>query len=412
MHIFSKQIPWTYWIGWRYLKSKKNSNFLNFITLLSIGGIALGVASMIIVLSVMDGFQSELKKRMMASNLHILIESRAEKIQDIWIPHDAIDLDKIKKNPSLQGVFEGFWSVISTEAILKVGRKVAGIQLKGISKEHLSDLKKQMKEMSVLSEGQIYVGKELAYELALVPEDHGILISPTETEGPLEGIPHFKKFQIGGIYETGLAEQELHVVFAEERMVESFLRRSGVVSHWEIKLKKFDRAHEIALVLQKMFPEFQIRDWMQLNSHLFASLRTERLCMFLLLTFIVIVASFNIVTTLTLMVFEKKKEIAILKIMGTRNKEVASIFLSEGIFIGSSGIVIGVLFASLVCFFLKRSSFISLPDIFYDRTLPVTFNPWYYVLVPLCTMLIILCTCQYPSKRAFQLKPLEGIRFD
>ena len=160
MHIFSNQIPWTYWIGWRYLKSKKNSNFLNFITLLSIGGIALGVASMIVVLSVMDGFQSELKKRMMASNLHILIEPRAQKIQDIWIPHDAIDLAKIKKNPSLQGVFEGFWSVISTEAILKVGHKVAGIQLKGISKEHLSDLKKQMKEMSALSEGQIYVGKE------------------------------------------------------------------------------------------------------------------------------------------------------------------------------------------------------------------------------------------------------------
>jgi lipoprotein-releasing system permease protein len=148
-----------------------------------------------------------------------------------------------------------------------------------------------------------------------------------------------------------------------------------------------------------------------MNSHLFASLRLERIAMFVILAFIIVVASFNIVTTLTLMVLEKKREIAILKAMGARHGQVAAIFLSEGILIGVLGIGGGVGLGLFLCSILKRYEFITLPDIYYDRTLPVTFNGWYYVGVAVCALLIVVGACLYPSRRAARLNPLDGIRF-
>ena len=133
--------------------------------------------------------------------------------------------------------------------------------------------------------------------------------------------------------------------------------------------------------------------------------------MFVILAFIVVVASFNIVTTLTLMVLEKKREIAILKAMGARHGQVAAVFLSEGILIGGVGVFGGLLLAFFLCAVLRRYEFIQLPDIYYDRTLPVTFNLGYYVLVAVSAIVIVLAACLYPSRRAAKLNPLDGIRF-
>jgi lipoprotein-releasing system permease protein len=147
-----------------------------------------------------------------------------------------------------------------------------------------------------------------------------------------------------------------------------------------------------------------------MNSHLFASLRLERFAMFTVLAFIVIVASFNIITTLTLMVLEKKREIAILKAMGARNAQVAAIFLAEGLGIGLRGVIGGTLLGLGLCAFLQRYEVIQLPDVFYDRTLPVSFQPLVYCVIGVLTLLIVLLACQYPSRRAAKLAPLQGIR--
>jgi lipoprotein-releasing system permease protein len=413
--------PWTSWVGFRYLKSKKNSRFLSFITLLSIMGVGLGVTAMIVVLSVMDGFESELKKRMMSSDLHILVQPTQEVpgFDRGFVAADALDpalVDTILKDKALPVL--SFSPVVSTEAILKTGRKVSGIVLKGISDERLARLKSQMveaaepKQLVQRRQGEatlelpgIFLGQELAYEMGLIPGDQVTLISPTEFEGPLNGIPRLKRYAIEGIYHSGLPEQELHTVYARQGAVYSFLRKSGVVSQWEITVANFDEAPSLASHLRELAPQFKVQDWVQMNSHLFASLKLERLSMFVILAFIIIVASFNIVTTLTLMVLEKKREISILKAMGARNGQVAAIFLAEGALIG--GIILGL----LICLGLKRYEFITLPDIYYDRTLPVTFDLKYYVIVSLCALLIVLAACLYPSRRAAKLDPLEGIRF-
>lgn len=417
--------PWTRWVGTRYLKSKKNSRFLSFITFLSVLGVGVGVTAMIVVLSVMDGFEAEIKKRLMSTDLHILVKptTLVQGFENGFAPKTALDQAQVAEKMKADHRVSSFWPIVSTEAIFRSGRKVTGVVLKGVTSERMVRLKSKITESAdpqllvqrdgadVLRLPGVFVGQELAYEMGLIPGDRVTLISPTETEGPVEGVPRLKKFVVEGIYHSGLPEQELHTVFAEDSSVRSFLRRSDVISEWEVTMHDFERAPEIAKEIRQMAPNFKIQDWVELNSHLFASLRLERMAMFVILAFIIVVASFNIVTTLTLMVLEKKKEISILKAMGARHSQVAAIFLSEGLLIGGLGIVGGTLLGFFLCSILRRYEFITLPDIYYDRTLPVTFNSGYYLGVALCAWFIVLAACLYPSRRAARLNPLDGIRF-
>lgn len=412
-------------MGFRYLMSKKNSRFLSFITFISIFGVALGVTAMIVVLSIMDGFEGELKKRLMSSDLHILITPTQEVsgFSGGFVPKSTLDPTGVPEMLKRSDDVLSFWPIVSTEAILKTGRKVTGLVVKGITPERMDRLKTKVTESAepqMLMSGDggnavrlptLFIGQELAYEMGIIPGDQVTLISPTETEGPLDAVPRMKKFVIEALYHSGLPEQELHTAFSTDASVRSFLRRSDVVSQWEVTMKSFEDASGIAKDLRKLAPQMRIQDWEQLNAHLFASLKLERFAMFVILTFIIIVASFNIVTTLTLMVLEKKKEISILKAMGSKNGQIAAIFLAEGIFIGTMGVGGGVFAGFVLCSLLKRYEFITLPDIYYDRTLPVTFDPLYYTLVPAAALLIVLAACLYPSRRAARLNPLDGIRF-
>lgn len=398
---------------------------MSFITLLSILGVGLGVTAMIVVLSVMDGFEAEIKKRLMTTDLHVLITPtpKTPGFDQGFVPRSVLDdtgvAETLKSNPEVLS----FSPVVTTEAIFKAGKKVTGVVFKGISEERLQHLKTQVTEsvdpqLLAQREGAgttrlpgIYVGQELAYELGAIPGDQVSLISPTETEGPAGSVPRLKRYVIEGVYHSGLPEQELQTVYASDQAVRAFLRRSDVVSQWEVSVKDFENAPEVADSVRGLAPLFRVQDWVQLNAHLFASLRLERMAMFVILAFIVVVASFNIVTTLTLMVLEKKREISILKAMGARDSQIAAIFISEGLLIGGVGIFGGAILALVLCSVLKRYEFITLPDIYYDRTLPVTLNWGYYLGVALCAFVIVLGACFYPSRRAAKLNPLDGIRF-
>lgn len=380
---------------------------------------------MIVVLSVMDGFESQLKKRLMGTHVHILITPTAlvPGIDRGFVPQESLDLADIKAHIRDETKLESISPVVSTEAILKVGRKVTGIVLDGVGEEKFATIKKMMVEEAkpeqlkhtengqVMNYSGIFVGQELAYDLGLLPGDSVTLISPTENEGPLGDVPRTKRFVVAGIYHSGMPEEELHSAYTSAGSVDSFIRMNKVASKWEVSVKNFDDAPAIAAEIRRAAPDFKVQDWIQLNSNLFWSLRLERISMFIIMAFIVVVASFNIVTTLTLMVLEKKKEICILRAMGARQGEVAAIFLGEGLLIGGLGIGGGTLFGLIACVALRHYDFIELPDVFYDRTLPVTFDPKYYVGVALCAAVIVLFACFYPSRRAAQLDPIEGIRY-
>jgi lipoprotein-releasing system permease protein len=423
--------PWTVWVGLRYLKSKKNSRFLSFITSISMVGVCLGVTALIVVLSVMDGFEVEMKKRLMNQELHLLITPKNDapgfdggRVDQGLMEGSALG----KRLQEMPGV-ERIGPVLQTEAILRGGRKVSGVVMKGVGPERLASLNSILIETadsplknpdiggvpgdpeSASGFAKLYLGRALADEMDLIPGELVTLISPTDTDGPFSTIPRLKRFMVAGVYRSDSPEQEMRTVYAELPSVRSYLRRAGVVSQWEVVLKDFDSASMVKSELRKAGGPFEVQDWADLNAHLFASLRLERIAMFISLVFIVIVASFNIITTLTLMVLEKKREIAILKTMGARDSEIGAIFLSEGILIGGVGVLSGLLLGFSICYSLKRWEFIQLPEIYFDRTLPVSFLPEYYLVAGFAALCIVLIASVYPSLRASRTDPLNGIRF-
>jgi lipoprotein-releasing system permease protein len=417
--------PWTVWVGFRYLRSKKNSQFMSFITFISIFGVMVGVTALIVVLSVMDGFETELKKRLMSSDLHILITPQADApgfdqgfVSTRAFESTGVD-QALKEDPRV----ESAWPLVATEVILKSGRKVTGVVLKGATADRLERLKKQVSEMAEpkmlvkKEKGEtvrlpgVFVGQELAFEMGLIPGDLITVISPTETEGPFSTVPRLRRFVVEGIYRSGMPEQELHTVFATDQSVRGFLRRADVVSQWEVTLKDFDDAVPVADSIRPRLAGFRVQDWVQMNAHLFSALKLERVAMFVILAFIVVVASFNIITTLTLMVLEKKKEIAVLRTMGAESNQVGAIFLAEGLLIGGIGVLGGLGLGFLLCIALQRWEFIQLPDVYIDRTLPVNMRPDYYAVIAVAALAIVIGACLYPSKRASKLTPLDGIRY-
>ena len=183
-----------------------------------------------------------------------------------------------------------------------------------------------------------------------------------------------------------------------------------MASEIEISLKDTRQSEDFVQRYRLGLSGLKMRDWNELNSNLFASMRLERISMFLILLFTVMIASLNIVSTLTLLVQEKIKEIAILKTLGATGKNISSIFLWKGLFIGGAGVFWGTCVAAVICVCLKKFPFISLPDVYYDRTLPVSFNGLYFLGVPLVSFVIVLIACYFPAKRAAKLTPLEGIK--
>lgn len=411
------------WVGLRYLKSKKSSRFLSFITVLSVLGVGLGVTSLIVVLCVMNGFEGEFEKRLMSTDLHILIEPTPQVtgFDNGQIPAAVFEATQAKYFLDNDHRIAGYTAVVAAEGMIRSGGQVAGVVVKGVNQARLDRLIRQVTESvdpRMLSEGQpdsrppsIWIGKELSYSaLDLIPGTEVNLVSPTESQGPLGGIPRIKRFVVEGVYDSKNQQMDLHTVFAHERAVYAFLRKRDVVTQWEVTLKDFYDAPQVRKQLQALLPGYRVQDWQQMNATLLASQKLERIAMFVSLAFIIVVASFNIMTTLTMMVLEKRKEIAILKAMGATKKLISRIFLAEGLFIGALGVGGGTALAWILCMALKRYEFIKLPEVYFDRTLPVSIEPYYFIVVSLSAFAIVLAACVYPSRRAAWLPPLESIR--
>jgi lipoprotein-releasing system permease protein len=211
------------------------------------------------------------------------------------------------------------------------------------------------------------------------------------------------------MFKSPILSEELHTIYASRTFIERFLRKKNVLSLVEVFAKDFSNTDDISRLLKERFPDMKVSTWRDLNAHLFTSLKLERICMFIVLAFIIVVASFNIVTTLTLMVLEKKKEIAILQSMGANASSVGRIFLFQGLMIGFLGVSLGLGLSFFICFLLKVTDWIKLPVIYYDRSLPISFDWRYYFFVVLIAFLIVLIACTYPAKRASRQKILSGL---
>ena len=404
-------------IGFRYLKAKRKQVFISIITFLSIGGVALGVTALIVVLSVMGGFEDDLKKKILGTNAHLVIFQQGSAMRDYW--------EIARKVDSIPGVVAAS-PFIFTQAMLTSESNTQGIILRGIDPDtarrviNIGDTVKKGDLMSLRGKVKtreppgIILGKELAQNLGVMLGDTIVVVSPMGALAPMGLGPPMKKFRITGIFESGMYEYDSSMAYISLESAQKFLSMKDTVSGIEVRVRDIYDVKNIAQKIRKAlgFP-FWTKDWMQMNRSLFSALKLERTVMFIILVLIVLVAAFGIVSSLIMVVMEKNKDIAILKSMGATAKSIMRIFVFEGLIIGTVGTIIGILGGYTICELLARYKFISLPrDVYYLSYLPVKMNISDFLLISLAAVGISFLATLYPSWQASKLDPAEALRYE
>ncbi|MDO8958041.1 MAG: lipoprotein-releasing ABC transporter permease subunit [Deltaproteobacteria bacterium] len=405
------------YISLRYLKAKRKQIFISLITILSMAGVALGVMALVIVLSVMSGFVEDLKTKILGTNAHLVIMQHGSPLRDYK--------EIIRKVQGVEGIV-ATTPFIFSQAMLTSETNAHGIVLRGIDpdtagrviniqetlkKGSLNDLKKE--EDSTGQPG-IFIGKELAQNLGVLPDDTVVVVSPLGVLAPMGGSPPMKKFRVTGIFDSGMYEYDTSLAYISLKSAQKFLAMGDTVSGVEVKVKDIYAVKKIAQRIQKElgFP-FWTKDWMQMNKSLFAALKLERTVMFIILVLIVLVAAFGIVSSLIMVVMEKNKDIAVLKSMGATGKSIMRIFIFEGLIIGVVGTIVGLIAGYTICVLLAQYQFISLPsDIYYISHLPVKMNIIDFFLVAFSAIGISFLATLYPSWEAAKLDPAEALRYE
>ena len=331
-------------IAFRYLKPKKKEGFLKIISIFSFTGITMGVAILIIVMSVMNGFRTELINKILGFNPHIIIK-----------PYDdKINKNKVKELNFLKTKISRTAFTFSGQGILINRENTTGILIRSYLKDDINRIElinNGIVEGSIdnFSKDSISIGKELAISLDLMIGDEVTLMSTSNLQTPFGGVPLQEKFKISSIFSTGLAEFDQNVIFMPFENANSLFELTELDINLEIFLNNPDKANEIKKDIQKIFMEHYVYTWSDLNKSFFGALKVERNVMFIILTLIIIVAAFNIISGLTILVKNKTKEIAILRTLGVSKKSITKIFFLIGFTIGLlatlSGVIIGVLFS-------------------------------------------------------------------
>jgi lipoprotein-releasing system permease protein len=420
--------PYEFFIGLRYLKAKRRHRAISLNTFISIGGVTLGVAALIATLAVMTGFKEDLRDKILGTNSHIVISDRTH---DTMKEYRAV-LDRVKRIPHVLAATP----FIYNQVLLTSESGVHGVILRGIDpalEGTVTDIQKNLVQGSladlagtIISPGgappsgkkspqprlAIIIGKELAGRLGTFVGDSINVISPSGTPGPLGIVPKIRKFEVVGIFDSGMYEYDSTLAYISMATAQDFFNTGDTVTGIEVKVDDIFAADRIAKGIEEAlgFP-YWARDWMKLNKNLFSALQLEKMMMFIILILIILVASFNIVGTLTMIVVEKSREIAILKAMGATRREVMRIFMVDGLVIGGVGTAIGIPLGLLVCYLLQ--AFYTLPsDIYYISHLPIRIQPTDVLVVSFSAVAISFIATLYPSWQAARLNPSEALRYE
>ena len=401
-------------ITFRFLKTRKKDGFLNVISIFSFIGISLGVAVLIIVMSVMNGFRSELINKIVGFNPHITVKP----YQNI-IKTDKVDQDL--KNISKHLVLSN-----SGEAIIFKGDISKGILLRGYKDKDLSKLRIFNNDLllgsnEILSKNYISIGKELSFSLNLDIGDTITLMSSAGVETLVGNLPKQKVFLISSIFESGMAEFDNNLAFINLEILEEFFNLSKKNRNLEIYLNNPQNIERQKLIINKTFPDEFVYTWADMNRSLFSALKVERNVMFIILSLIIVVAAFNIISGLTILVKNKTKDIAILKSIGVLNNSIIKIFFLIGIIIGTSatlfGIFLGVIFSIYVeniREFLSQTFDIALfpEEIYFLSTMPSEININSIFLISICSIFITILVSIFPAIKAAKLDPIKTLKYE
>ena len=402
-------------ITFRYLKTRKKDGFLNIISIFSFIGISLGVAVLIIVMSVMNGFRTELINKIVGFNAHVTVKPYEKRI----------DPEKLKDN-NLNLISKELIFSNSGEAIIVNKNYTKGLVLRGYSSEDFSKLAVVKNDnffgnSKDLIKDNISIGKELSFILNLEVGDKISIMSPSGIKTIIGSLPKQKTFIISSIFDSGLADFDANIAFINLENLEDFFDYQEDERNLEIYLKNPSKIEYFKTKIQKIFDNEFIHTWADMNRSLFSALKVERNVMFIILSLIIIVAAFNIISGLTILVKNKTRDIAILKSIGVLNKSITKIFFLVGVIIGTTatlfGIFLGVMFSIYIenlREFLSNTFNISLfpEEIYFLSTMPSEINPISIIIISLCSIFITIIVSIFPAMKASKLDPVKGLKYE
>jgi len=403
-------------IAFRYLKPKKKEGFLKVISIFSFMGISMGVAILIIVMSVMNGFRTELISKILGFNPHIIVKPYSNKISDI----------DLKKVSILNEYIDRTAFTFNGQSILINQDNTTGVLVRSYLDDDIGKIpliKNSIIDgsLDLFLKNTVSIGKDLAITLNLVAGEEITLMSTSNLQSPFGSLPLQEKFKISSIFSTGLAEFDQNVIFIPFENANSMFELTDIDINLEIFLKKPDNADLIKNQIQEIYPTHYVYTWSDLNKSFFGALKVERNVMFIILTLIIIVAAFNIISGLTILVKNKTREIAILRTLGISKVSIAKIFFLIGSTIGFLATITGVTFGVLFSYYVENirmliTSIFNIQlfpeEIYFLSQLPAEINFSHIIIISFFSLLITFLATIFPSLSAAKLDPIEALKYE
>lgn len=409
-------LPFEFLMGFRYLKARRKQTFISVISAFSVLGVMLGVMTLIIVLGVMNGFEKDLKDKILGTVSHLVVLNHTGRMIHEW----ETAIGRINQFDGIQATTP----YIYAQAMISSRGKVRGIVVRGIdikSARNVISLPENIVEgdLKNLKSGKqklagVVIGKELALNQGLRVGDTVQLISPQGKRTPIGAIPRVQNFVVEGIFKSGMYEFDANLAYMRLDEAQSFFEMGNGVTGIEVKLKDIYKAPTIGRRIEETLgAPFWTRTWREMYRNLFTALKLEKVAMFVILTFIVLVAAFNIVISLIMLVMEKSRDIAILKALGATSDKIMRIFIVQGMLVGMVGTFLGAILGIAGSALLAKYPVAVLPEEVYTiTTLPVAVEIGDVASICFVALSICFLATLYPSLRAARMEPVEALRYE
>ena len=417
-------VPVEAFIGWRYTRARRRTRFVSLISAISIGGVALGIAALVTILSIMNGFEGEMRERLLGLAAHLVIDR-----QHAVIAEQGALPSMLAARPEVAGVAP----FVAGEALLTFRGDVQGVRINGVRPEaerlvSAAPTLTRDGDFMALEAGRfnIVLGRGLADTLRARVGDQITLVLPEPMRTAAGILPRLKRFTVSGIFEAGVQDYDMSMAFVHLEDAARVFRVSGGVSGLRVRLTDPLAAPALGAVLERELaaadlPALRVTDWTETNSNLFRALKTEKIVMFVILLLSVAVAAFNLVSTLVMVVAEKHAEIAVLATLGMTPRRILRVFIAQGVLIGIAGVALGAVLGvalalnveAIVGFVERLFNFrILSPDVYYISTIPSQLEAGDLLIALACASLLCLLAPLYPAWQASRTQPAEALRYE